>query len=392
MPWDRTCDIGGVLPAALMQPRARSTSSRTFPRPKRRRMIVLTAQIALLAAVVTAATAFVVAQKSVTVVVDGQRTTVHTFDGSVRAVLGKAHVRLAAHDTVTPDLTASVEDGGTVTVGIGRPIDLNLDGDTLQAWVTAGTVQGALEELGLVADGEYLSRPANEQIPRTGTSLVVRRPHTVSVIVDGVNRQIVTTDATVATVLATNNISLGSQDRLSVALGQYPTDGMTVTVTRVSSKQEVTSQPVAYTTQRVADDTLYVGTTKTVKAGQNGVLVSTYADTYTDGQLTDRVLTEQHVAADPQPAIVAYGTKPVPVSIDGLNWAALARCESGGNPQSVSSGGLYRGLYQFTLGTWSAMGGSGDPIDASPEEQTYRAQLLYQARGTSPWPSCGKLL
>ena len=73
-------------------------------------------------------------------------------------------------------------------------------------------------------------------------------------------------------------------------------------------------------------------------------------------------------------------------------WAALANCESGGDPRSVSSGGTYRGLYQFTYGTWESVGGTGDPIDASSSEQTYRAQILYRRDGDSPWPVCGHYL
>ncbi|RZS83000.1 putative peptidoglycan binding protein [Motilibacter rhizosphaerae] len=76
---------------------------------------------------------------------------------------------------------------------------------------------------------------------------------------------------------------------------------------------------------------------------------------------------------------------------EGLNWAALARCEAGGNPRAVNAAGYY-GLYQFDLGTWRGVGGSGLPTDASAEEQTYRAQLLFKRRGASPWPTCGHLL
>ncbi|GAC1331232.1 MAG: hypothetical protein NVSMB13_19510 [Mycobacteriales bacterium] len=88
---------------------------------------------------------------------------------------------------------------------------------------------------------------------------------------------------------------------------------------------------------------------------------------------------------------------PVPAPVPpprtgGLNWAALAQCESGGDPTSVSYGGLYRGLYQFTLGTWASVGGVGDPAAATPAEQTYRAQLLYDREGRTPWPVCGKYL
>jgi len=96
------------------------------------------------------------------------------------------------------------------------------------------------------------------------------------------------------------------------------------------------------------------------------------------------------VAPQPPPAPV-----PVPVAPPrgiSLNWAALAQCESGGDPTQLSYGGLYRGLYQFTFGTWASVGGIGDPAAASPAEQTYRAQLLYNREGRTPWPVCGKYL
>jgi hypothetical protein len=77
---------------------------------------------------------------------------------------------------------------------------------------------------------------------------------------------------------------------------------------------------------------------------------------------------------------------------DPLDWRALARCESHGNPRALSRTGRYRGLYQFDLNTWRWVGGTGDPIDATPDEQTYRARLLFQRAGTRPWPVCGQHL
>jgi len=79
-------------------------------------------------------------------------------------------------------------------------------------------------------------------------------------------------------------------------------------------------------------------------------------------------------------------------SADSLNWAALAGCESGGNPAIVSSNGLYYGLYQFTVGTWAGVGGAGLPSQASPDEQTARAMMLYNRSGAGQWPVCGKNL
>jgi soluble lytic murein transglycosylase-like protein len=88
---------------------------------------------------------------------------------------------------------------------------------------------------------------------------------------------------------------------------------------------------------------------------------------------------------------VSSGGFPSPESL-GVSSATLdsiAACESGGDPTAVSADGAYHGLYQFDYGTWASVGGSGDPAAASPEEQTYRAALLYSQSGSSPWPICG---
>lgn len=68
---------------------------------------------------------------------------------------------------------------------------------------------------------------------------------------------------------------------------------------------------------------------------------------------------------------------------------AIAACESGGDPAIVDASGTYYGKYQFDLGTWASVGGSGSPAEASEAEQDYRASLLYSQAGSSPWPVCG---
>jgi Transglycosylase-like domain len=69
---------------------------------------------------------------------------------------------------------------------------------------------------------------------------------------------------------------------------------------------------------------------------------------------------------------------------------AIAACESGGNPSAIGGGGTYRGKYQFDYGTWSSVGGSGDPAAAPEAEQDKRAAMLYSRTGASSWPVCGR--
>jgi hypothetical protein len=79
----------------------------------------------------------------------------------------------------------------------------------------------------------------------------------------------------------------------------------------------------------------------------------------------------------------------LPAGVSPATLAAIGACESGSDPTAVSSDGTYRGKYQFDYGTWESVGGSGDPAEASEQEQDYRAALLYAQSGSSPWPVCG---
>ena len=78
-------------------------------------------------------------------------------------------------------------------------------------------------------------------------------------------------------------------------------------------------------------------------------------------------------------------------ALGGDKWAALRRCESGGNYGANTGNGFY-GAYQFDLQTWQSVGGVGLPSDAPPWEQDARAKALYAARGAQPWPICGRFL
>lgn len=72
----------------------------------------------------------------------------------------------------------------------------------------------------------------------------------------------------------------------------------------------------------------------------------------------------------------------------GVNWDAVAACESGGN-WGINTGNGYYGGLQFTLGTWQSNGGSGMPHNASREEQIRVAENVLNTQGIGAWPTCG---
>lgn len=85
---------------------------------------------------------------------------------------------------------------------------------------------------------------------------------------------------------------------------------------------------------------------------------------------------------------VALGIGLAEAHASDVNWDAIAQCESSGNWHANTGNGYYGGL-QFTLQTWKANGGLGNPANASKAEQIRVAENVVSSQGLSAWPECG---
>ena len=83
---------------------------------------------AVVLALVGGATAFTTFDHSVTLTVDGESKTVHTFGDTVADVLDSEDLEVGANDRVSPSLDSTIGDGSEISFRYGRPIDLTLDG------------------------------------------------------------------------------------------------------------------------------------------------------------------------------------------------------------------------------------------------------------------------
>ncbi len=307
------------------------------------------------------------------------------------------------HDVVAPSPSTPVRDGARITARYGRQLALTVNGKRRQVWVTARTVDEALDELGIRARGAFLSASRSRRVGREGLTLELRTPRRGVIVADGRRRAVKTTGATVRGALADAGVEVRRRDRVSADMRSLPRDGQVLRVVRVDVRKRTVTRALGYDTQARRTGQLFDGETRVERAGTPGRLRLNYRDTYSDRKRTERELVDRDVLARPVDKVVLVGTKqrPAPAatpsgagaapSADGLNWDALARCESGGNPRAVSPAGYY-GLYQFSVDTWRAVGGSGYPHEASPGEQTARAQILYRRAGRGQWPVCGRHL
>ena len=86
------------------------------------------------------------------------------------------------------------------------------------------------------------------------------------------------------------------------------------------------------------------------------------------------------------------GAKLDPKSPDNdLVWENIAACETNGNWSSDTGNGYFGGL-QFSQGAWNSVGGSGNPAQASKDEQITRGKMLKNLRGWGVWGACAQRL
>jgi hypothetical protein len=162
------------------------------------------------------------------------------------------------------------------------------------------------------------------------------------------------------------------------------TTGTTILVKHIRVNYPDDLRRVAFAVHRVKDPLTPKGDRVVVHGGRDGVRDVLLRKVHVDGVRRSTSVLQRTWSRRPIRKFVRVGTGP--------NWYGLARCESGGDLNAYSPAGPYYGLYQFLKSTWRDYGGTGLPTDHGRREQTRIAWHLYQARGTSPWPTCGTRL
>lgn len=261
----------------------------------------------VIAGLVGGTTAWATIDKSVTLKVDGQSQAIHTLSGTVKGALADAGYSISPHDIVAPSPDSGVRDGGEIVLRRGRLLDLTVDGQQQQVWVTASTVQQALSELGY-AQSSFISVSRFKRLPITPTSIDLRTPKHVTLIHDGRTDQLMTTAASVSQVISEDNVTLSKIDKVSQPKFAPPTDGMTIVVQRVTTGKTVEAQPIPFQTDRQPDPSMPQGETTVLTAGANGSQNVTYAVVYVDGVLAGKTMLTTQVLSNPTTQVEKVGT------------------------------------------------------------------------------------
>ncbi|WP_454084546.1 transglycosylase family protein [Georgenia sp. Marseille-Q6866] len=407
-------------------------------RPRRRRLRAALATVGAAALVAGGGVAVAAAHKTIELDVDGVEQTVSTFAGSVEGLLDEHDVAVGEHDAVGPELDATLDDGMLVVVRSARQIRVDVDGEQRAMWTTAETTGEAIQSFGEAGRQITVAASRSRDGGREALDMPLVDGAPVEVVADGETLTVTPEgEAHLDDVLALADVTVGKLDGVVVGTGEGGV--VQVTVTRGTHALETDAQTVPFETTEREDDSLYVGERRVVQEGAEGRRVRASLAVQVNGEERVSEASNYVTVVAPVDEVVAVGTKERPVappptapsrgsssgssssgsSSSGSSssggsssgggssssdesgsggapssgvWASLAQCESGGNPSIVSSNGLYHGLYQFSVGTWQSVGGSGLPSEASPAEQTKRAQMLQARSGWGQWPACSAQL
>lgn len=373
--------------------------------------IIAGAAVASLGVVAVAGMGVASAHHSVTVSADGNVKALTGFYPDVQSVLNAADIELGPADQVEPALGRKVSNYEVIEVRRAQPYRVVSAGAPSEEWSSAVSLDAVFDDVASTPGDTIVVSRANV---RTELPLV-HDARTVTVNVDSTPAPVeVAGGETVAEILEAAKFVPSPLDEVRVERQDgEPVLSVTTEKREISTKTE----PVPFTEERVDDPEIEKGTETVAQEGADGErTVKTYQQvragkTIVAGELSNEVTKE------PVKQIVHVGTKepeepgttdapdaggetsesgspavaPDGAVTSGDVWAALAQCESGGNPSTNTGNGFY-GMYQFSLPTWNAVGGTGLPSDASAAEQTTRAQILQAQAGWGQWPACSASL
>src|SRR5687768_3109306 len=145
--------------------------------------------------------------------VDGQTREVDFRGETVEDVLEAAGLEVGERDVLVPAAGTVVEDGDKVALRRARQITLVVDGVEKTVWVTAASVDEALQQIGLRDGVVAMAASRSRVIPLDGFRLAVTTPKAITIVADGQTRKVTTAAPTVRDALIEAGIKLDGDDR-----------------------------------------------------------------------------------------------------------------------------------------------------------------------------------
>lgn len=291
----------------------------------------------------------------VTIVDNGEQTSVSMMDPSEESVLKTAVERQLVEPVDGDDQVVFNEEENTLTIRRGLTAEVAADGTTRTVKLYYGdTVAEAVEDSGFtLGENDVLSVDA-DTILREDAEVSITRYYHVTLAHDGEEQTLLVKEGDVASALEAANLTLGKEDYTDAPLDQALTEGLVVTVSRVTYEETQETEAVAYSTKEEKTDSLYEGETKVKTEGVEGERTIVYRNKMVNGKVVETEEISNEVTTEPVDKVVLVGTKKKPsgyasISSDGT------LIDHNGNRVSYKKAFTGR-CTAYTGGGWTATG------------------------------------
>jgi len=334
-------------------------------------------------------------RKTIRIFVDGDERAISTDADTVGEALKLANINTEKSDLVEPTPETKIEQSGfNINIFRARPVLVEDKGEQHKVYTAQQSPSLIAKDAKIKTydEDEYNTEVVTDFIgdEYIGQKITIDRSILVSIMFDGEQVDLRTQAETVGELLGDEGVIVRDDDQLNHQLSDSVKEDMKIIVVRVGHRLKTVEEKIDYETEIVYDTTKPVDWSEIERKGKDGARIVSYEINKETGKKT---ALQTVVKSKPITKIIKWGNKQPEVS-SGANsgaFAQLRQCESGGNYANKNNPS-YRGAYQFSYATWSAMGGSGDPAEAPPAEQDYRARLLQQQSGWGQWPACSAKL
>ncbi|CAB0554799.1 hypothetical protein CIP107580_00787 [Corynebacterium diphtheriae] len=303
-------------------------------------------------------------KKDITVDLNGEHISLATFSRDVDGVLRQAGVNVGEKDLVYPAPSETVADNDTVTVRTSKQVSVVIDGVKKDVTTNAITVEELFSQLNDVPaalSSASLNVEKGARIPAEGMALDVVTPKIISLTTGAKTVFTQIAAATVADVLKERGIDVDADDVVMPALDTAVSKDMNIKVDKVDSREEKITEKFDEPATYIEDAEQLEGEETLVTPGTQGERTVTRKIVTVNGVETANEVVNEEIITPGVAATIKRGAKK-PTTASAAAVASGSVWDQlaqceSGGNWSINTGNGFTGGLQFVDSTWLGLGG-----------------------------------
>lgn len=303
-------------------------------------------------------------KKDITVDLNGEHISLATFSRDVDGVLRQAVVNVGEKDLVYPAPSETVADNDTVTVRTSKQVSVVIDGVKKDVTTNAITVEELFSQLNDVPaalSSASLNVEKGARIPAEGMALDVVTPKIISLTTGDKTVFTQIAAATVADVLKERGIDVDADDVVMPALDTAVSKDMNIKVDKVDSREEKITEKFDEPATYIEDAEQLEGEETLVTPGTQGERTVTRKIVTVNGVETANEVVNEEIITPGVAATIKRGAKK-PTTASAAAVASGSVWDQlaqceSGGNWSINTGNGFTGGLQFVDSTWLGLGG-----------------------------------